>query len=304
MTNSSDIFTIEDEKTKVISLNQLSSSIRIEGKYGDKLATKPVQIWRLITKLQEILSNTGLNYTLDNIYVQKRSSAAFLNDQEKDLGYDKYNAPINRWRFDKAITAIKVNNIKNSEGNPSIAITLNEDGLVVAYGMNVSICSNFSIMGANTILRTYKFSDTPGMPWELMKMKIEKWTTEIEPIFALQTEVMENMKNTEIKDITVTDRVIGDLYQKAILQAYFKGDATPFDTHSLSQFVQESLKQRRQEERFGTIENVWDLYNWGTSVMKPSLIDIGEIANNSHLFSNYLCNEFGIPVPVYDAEEV
>jgi len=98
----------------------------------------------------------------------------------------------------------------------------------------------------------------------------------------------------------IIEKVIGDLYLSAIKQAYFAGDPVPFNTYELSDFVQEAIRQRKDEEK---LTNVWDVYNWGTSIMKPSKVDIGEISENSNIWADYLINEFDLEVPKLEITE-
>lgn len=288
------IFSLEEvqEKAVTIPFGLLSQSIRHEGKYGNSLETKPVQIWNLVDDMKNNLNKNEINYVLGDIFIQKRSSAALLNDSDRNAGYNRYNAPISKWKFDKVIAHITIPNITKPGVNAHIALTLNEQGLTIAYGMNVHVCSNFSVMGGS-VLRTYTYNGQHGTGWDTIQIFLNLWTKNLEQLFKIQSGIMENMQNTTIKDERTVQKIVGILYQNAIRQAYFRGAETPFDTHSLSQFVQEMLRQRKEEEKIG---NVWDLYNWGTSVMKPGIVDIGEISNVSHGYCNFLCNEFGIPV--------
>jgi len=289
--NQTEIFSFEDEKTKEISFENLSNSIRQEGKYGDTLKTKPVQIWTLGKKIMKLMESNSVNYSEDPIYVQKKSSNALLRDADKQAGYKRHYAPIEKWKFDKVIMSYNIPKISNVYGtNARIGITLNDLGVNVAFGMNVVVCSNFSVMGG-TIMRTYKTHRNSAMDWDLMKYKLEKWVGNLDQIFNLQTKIMHNMKSKELKDPEIITDTIGDLYTKAIRSAYFKGEPTPMDTHELSKFTQEMLRQKKEEEK---ISSVWDLYNWGTSIMKPGITDIGNISENSEMFSDYLCQRFDI----------
>ena len=281
-----------DEKATTIPLELLSQSIRHEGKYGNALETKPVQIWNLIDNVRNILEKASMNYSLDDIYVQKRSSAAMLNDADRNAGFNKYHAPISRWKFDKVITSFNMPNISQAGRNAKIGLTLNENGMVVAYGMNVHVCQNFSVLGG-TILRTYSFDKTPASPWEFVKMKVSEWTQNLDQLFRVQNEIASRMQEKEVNDERTIQKVVGILYQNAIRQAYFRGEHTPFDTSSLSQFVQEMIRQRKEEEK---IANVWELYNWGTSVMKPGIVDISDISNTSDSYAKFLMKEFAIDV--------
>ena len=283
---------LEDRAT-TIPFELLSQSIRQEGKLGNILETKPLQIWNLIDHIKNDLVGANINFVPDNIYIQKKSSAALLNDVDRSLGYNRYNAPVNKWKFDKVIAGIDIPNIGSAGVNAKIGITLNDDGIAVAYGMNVHVCQNFNVMGG-TVMRTYTFNRVPGVNWEVMKNMLKTWARNLDQIFKVQSETMLRMQEKEIKDERTIQRVIGTLYTNAIKQAYFKGDYTPFDTHALSQFVQEMVKARKEEEKIST---VWDLYNWGTSVMKPNIIDTGEISNVSNAYSQFLCEDFKIEVP-------
>lgn len=123
---------------------------------------------------------------------------------------------------------------------------------------------------------------------------MRNWISNTHQIWALQNDIMKEMKSYQLlPDLPIIEEIIGDLYVGAIKQAYFKGQPMPFNTHELSDFVQQSIAQRKEEDRMA---NVWDLYNWGTEIMKPGKVDIGEIAINSNRWSNYLIDQFELPV--------
>ena len=181
-----------EERAVTLPYDMLSQSIRHEGKYGNALETKPVQIWNLISDVSELLEKVNINHQREDIYIQKRSSAALLNDADKNAGFNKYYAPINRWRFDKVITSLRMPNIERPGANARIALTLNDFGLSVAFGMHISVCTNFSVLGG-TLLRTYSFNREPGLSWDTMKMKMKSWTQSLEQLFTIQAGIMNNM---------------------------------------------------------------------------------------------------------------
>jgi hypothetical protein len=261
----------------------------------------PVQYWTLYGILQTLLEENNLNYTKEDLIVQANSSRAYLTDIEKSAGYDNKRAPINRWRFDKIISMIQLPNVMAGSGenaenmrNASIGLTVNKEGIMVSFGMNLHVCSNFNVMGGHS-LRSYKFGNNEALAWEMMLHKIKEWIKNINQIWKVQNNIMKQMQEFVLPmDIAVIEELVGDLYLSAIKQAYFKGGYTPFDTHELSNFVKEMIQSRKAEERLST---VWDVYNWGTSIMKPGIVDIGEIANNSGMWSEYLLNRFEMHVP-------
>jgi len=286
------------EKTQVITKDLLSRSIRHEGKYGKMLDTKPIQVWAMLDLIAGILNNHGVNFTPDPIHVQRRASGTYLSDEDRNNGYTKALAPIEKWKFDKAINLIQLPNIYegDNEGvgfarNATIGVTLNELGLSVAFGMNVHECVNFNVYGG-TILRTYSYGGKQGMQWDLMKIKLNDWIGKLDQIWKIHNNIANSFQKAELPSEHVIEEVVGELYINALKAAYYQGPETPFNTHELSEFVQRVIKQRKDEEQIG---NVWDLYNWGTNIMKPGSMDIGEIANNSNLWADHLAGYFNIP---------
>lgn len=298
--NQSEMFGFaKDETTKAIALNDLSQSVRVEGKFGKSLRTRPVQSWYVLQLMHELLESQKINYNAGEIYVQKNNSHIMINDNERNLGFNKESCPINRWLFDKILSIVHIPGIGNQFANAGIAFGFNDNGIELAFGLNVHICRNFSIMGGR-IMRSYKLGSYEATPWELMEHRLKTWMNELEQNCKVEVEIMNRMKSINVPENT-TDRIIGKLYQKAIDQAYFSKDFAPFNVHRMSDFVQEILRRRKEEEK---IANVWDLYNWGTSQMKPGIFDLADINNASSEYSKFLCREFDIETMDLIAEAV
>lgn len=298
------IYEFSTEKVQTISLDLYSQSGRIEGKYGKPLETKPIQVWHLITMLLSMAEKNGLEAKLENIYVAQRDAHATLSDLDRDNGFSQKTAPINRWTFEKTISMIDIHSVEDEEANGRIGITLNKNGLSIAFGMNLHVCENFNVMGG-TVLRAYAHGDEPAMPWEVMQINLNEWMSNLDQLWEVQTQWMESMKACTIsKETPVIEEIFGDLYLRAIHGAYSKqtqgshnyGESlAPFDTNELSKFAQELLRNINPE-----VNNVWDLFNWGTAIMKPETADIGEIANNSNDWANYLVARFKLDIEGFD----
>jgi len=288
-----------------IPMDDLKRSIRREtGLSG--IRSIPVQYWKMYDTVRNLIVDSGKNYQEKPVFVQNNSSKAYLTDEDKAKGYTQKHAPVDRWRFDKIISTIHLPNLRADDGNDTarnaaIGITLNKEGLMVSFGMNLHVCSNFNVMGG-TIMRSFGLNGQEGIPWDVMEFRLKKWISDHEQIWAVQNHIMSAMIQHQLPyNVPVIEEVVGDLYIGALKSAYFKGPQVPFNTYELSDFVQESIKQRRNEDR---IANVWDLYNWGTSIMKPGQMDIGEISANSNIWSDYLINRFELDVPSYEIIEI
>lgn len=289
----------KENKVQSIPFDMLKSSIRRDpGLLG--IRSVPTQFWSMYAIITSMLDERNISYTKGEFHVQQNSSKAYLTDVEKADGYDAKRAPIDRWRHDKIINLIQIPAIQSGIGsdirNAAIGLTLNKEGLTVAFGMNVHECTNFNVLGG-TVLRTYSYDNGRSIetPWELMMHRLKVWIGSIDQIWKVQNQIMDQMKAYQLpKDIPVVEEIVGDLYIRAIRQAYFKGGLTPFDTHELSNFTKEMIQARKTEDR---LASAWDLYNWGTSIMKPGTVDIGEIANNSNLWADYILDRFEMNVP-------
>ena len=74
---------VGDSNVESLTLRQLEQSIRVEGKHGRVLQTRPTQSWNAIAYIIGLLVQSNVNYVLDPVYVQKRNSFPMLNDEEK-----------------------------------------------------------------------------------------------------------------------------------------------------------------------------------------------------------------------------
>ena len=289
----------KEETVKEVTIQQLRQSIRVEGKHGRILQTRPIQSWDVMGFVLGLLTQAGVNHTMEHVYVQKRNSFPMINDQDKALGYNRELCPINKWMFDKMVASFLIPNIGNDLVGGRIGFSFNEDGIQIAFGMNVKVCSNFAILGGQ-IMSTFKRGSQEGYSWQSIEIMAKDWISNLDQKMKVEMDLMTRMIETEISmsDRTL-ERVVGGLYRRAIDQAYGSKITAPFDTAGMSNFVQNINKASGpvRDHVFNAdtdIRNVWDLYNYGTAVMKPGMVDIAEIQNSSHLFADYLFDEFEI----------
>jgi hypothetical protein len=286
---------VEDESTKTIPLTMLEQSIRVEGKHGRVLATRPVQSWTVVAFILGLLEAQEVNYNLESLYVQKRNSFPMLTDDEKKLGYDRSNCPIRKWMFDKVLATIQIPNLGNDLVCARIGMRFSEEGIETAFGLNVRTCSNFAIMGGS-LLHTFKQNGREGQSWESIEYQLKEWTASLDQKMKVEMDIMARMQNAPIS-AGALEFTIGDLYRKAIDQAYISKQPAPFDTAGMSNFVQKMLMKKKdvgahEFNRPVDLNTVWDLYNYGTSVMKPEIMDIAGIQSSSALFAEYLLESF------------
>ena len=288
----------KDEKAKVITFDELSSSIRVEGKYGKTLQTRPSQSWEVFNDMLEAFDRYNIDINHENIYVQKQNSHIMLTQDEKLL-YSKDSAPVSKWLFDSVITSFNVKN-DNIDVNPTFAVSFNPNGICYGYGLNVRVCSNMSILNAKDRISTYGSLNNKATYTELM-YKVDKDVRMLQESFEMNVETMNRMKKYMFSPDETQEAlfsIVGDLYRRAITNAYNPStDLTaPFNTYELSSFTQKRLSKLNAEldgqDVFGDDNSLWDIYNWGTELMKPGTMDISNIIDNSLYYLDFLKNKY------------
>lgn len=280
----------KDEKSKSIPLSLLQQSVRVEDNLGRAYRTRPIQAWSFLTMIVGMLKDAEVGHKVHPIIVRSDSSGVALNDVDRaDNKYSKAMCPINKWIFDQLITKVDIPHVGDDAVNGTIALSYTNRGISVAFGLNVRICDNLCIMGGQQ-MRTYKFAGDEALGWDSMKIQLRDWINNIDQRLGIEWEIMNRMQAREINDEVAIDQTIGKLYQEAVRWRYGKGPQAPFDISGMSTFVQ-NMQNKHGRER---LENVWDLYNWGTEVMKPDLERLENLTESNRLYADFLCREFAI----------
>ncbi len=283
----------EDVKTTTVPLEVLRCSKMILGKGEVPVRNRPVQSWELIQQCAEAAINANLSYELGPIYIQRGSSYRVVTKEEREK-YNETNMPASKWLFDKIITSLQFHHKDDiPETNPAVVISYHEKGITLAWGLHVSCCSNFNIYGGECL---YTFGvEEQKESYESVMIRFKDWLARFEEMRAKEIAIKNRFQNTQITNRDVLDTIIGALYQAAIKQAYFRGEKTPFTINDMSTFVQAILTEQKEKAEEGEetfLVTLDDLYNLGTSIMKPGIIDIADIAECSKLFSEFLQERF------------
>lgn len=272
-----------DKQTKVsnIQLEVLSESIQLKNAGTNNPGpTRPLQSWELIAAIQGMLDKTGIKYTPEPIWVEKRNSKRILTSNE-EKEFNEKNTPANKWLFDNVVTQFNMPGTKDL--NPSIGMSFNKKGIQVVWGTNVMVCSNMCVFGDN-VISTYGAQRTPfGKQMQLL----EYWISKMDAMFADDVKIIDDMKTVPVSSERLSQS-IGSLYQKAIEKAYSPkaGLVAPINTSTLSIIVQDMLKAESQ------IDTVWDFYNVGTAVIKPGNFNLEDIIPTNKAWGDFLREEF------------
>jgi hypothetical protein len=267
-----------------LSLLAQSSMIRSAGS-NNPGNTRPLQSWELIQNIQEMIDKAGHTFEQKDIWVQERSSTRILTNQEMQV-YKPDNTPIERWMFDHVLTKIDLAPAFHDNGkSPAIAVSFTKQGIKVAFGMNVHVCSNLCIYGDNYI-STY---GNNRMPFAKQMDILQFWINMVEEKFQDDLRTTATMQMHEVDGVWVRETV-GDLYMKAIAKAYPKTASkdlvSPVNTGQLSVMIQKMNVE--------DVKSVWDFYNAGTAIIKENNMFLEDVLDVNIAWGKYLAEKVAV----------
>ena len=286
----------EKEKVGTVSLNYLRNSSMILDSRGNPMRTRPVQSWELIDDVLEIIDDNKINFTPDPIYMDRNSATKRMTREERKL-YNDSNTPIRYWVFNDLLTRFIFPSTGDDDNDGSLAVSFNNSGIQVAFGMNVKICKNMCILGGN-ILRSY---GNNKIEYSEILNNIRKWVSNLEQFVTVEMNIMKKLQqyviwskqvDGEDQYMKIEDQIIGNIYKNAVYQNYIDiKNQTAINQHNSSRFCQSLLKKRDsiiQDEEF----TAWDLYNIGTNILKPGNLDTKLIIDNCYMWIIQLSSMF------------
>lgn len=281
-----DIFKFEEnERSRAIPLELLEKSVSLEDAQGGFPKTRPIESWDFFRKITSIIADSGKEAKLSPIFVDARSSHRYLTKEEKQE-FNKDNTPINKWGFDRCIARFSFP-IEGEDYFPSIGMSFNENGLEVCWGLNVLICKNMSIFGFSNMLRTYVRGGEERSSLEEIQLKLIEWMKNFDQKFSIDREIVHGFMESKVEFGTET--LIGQLYKEAIEQSYYRGQA-PFDTYGVSTITRKIIDNKIEIRGM----NGWDLYNFGTELMKPKVMGTKDIWPNTIIWTNFVLSMLGL----------
>ena len=282
------IFSFGENSVAEVPYEMLQQSKMILNPKGEPVKSRPVQSWELITDVVERFRKIGIKHEISPIYVQRAGSHQVLTREERAM-YNETNTPIDKWLFDKLITEIKLIDYSNQDGTSTIAISFNDRGIHIAWGFNVRTCSNLSIFGSDDSIKTY---GDDKRNYQDMILNLDNYLLKADEKSKFNMQIMDRMKEMKISGRKALNECVGGLYRSAVRQAYIDSKTeAPFNITTMSKFTQ-SLENNYQKLKDDS--SVWNLYNFGTDIIKPANVDITRILEDNKNWGAYIMNHFGL----------
>ena len=248
--------------------------------------------YQLFDRVAEIVEKGNLNFHVEKIYAADNKNKVLPGVTVLPFAQEKYGMGSLESHILRRVTGkISITNFQDEESNGSLAISFHQQGVQIAFGQNVKICSNMSIFGENLI---YSYGQN-GMPIDKMFNVVSDWVSNFEEMRAYDTKLMNAMKNILIEPEKALPELIGNLQIEAVNAAYRKSNLIPpLNISQISQFTKNALD--KVEELKGGMTSLWQLYNLATELHKPGATDFPNILPANKNFGNFIIRNYNLGI--------
>jgi len=195
----------DDVKVIDLTLDELRATADYQG--GSK---HEVSHHQLFSDVIEDLENRGYVARVDKLHVSKTGIKPPTPREVERKGY-KSVYDITGTIVNNCIGRIAVDgeDFSNDKTHTEIAISYNKQGIALAMGQHVNICSNMNIFGGQMI-QNY---GSQGMPFLRMLEILSSWIQNMRKYRKRDMEILKALQSTEIDPIVEVDTVVGNLHR-------------------------------------------------------------------------------------------
>jgi len=265
---------LKDEHIKDMTIEDLKMTLTEEDLSGRK--SKIITHYDLIPKLENMLLEKGYTLGKNEIIVAKKG----LRRLPKLDPTDEY--VLDSILVKNLVSSFNISSLENEEMNMRIGLSYNDRGVALAFGTNIKVCSNMTIIGAKNMIYSY---GPNKVPFDKFMELAQKNINELDETFKFYNETIMSLKG---KLATKDDlfNIIGKLEHLAVQNAYVDTKiAAPLNIGETSSFTKELIKANA----FGNeINTLWDVFNVGTAVLTHSELNVHNKWQSLAAFGNFM----------------
>ena len=268
-----------EELVATIDVDTLEETASLELAYGGLPKNRPVEHHQCIRQIKSILEKTGNEVVENPIYISKRHAARVNYKGAVE------QCPIENYLCQRLVTKIDLKGT-SKEYSTSIGISYTEKGIQLAYGMNVWVCSNLNVFGGEM----YQTFGSDKLEYntliEVLESKIENHQHWLDKYI----EYTELLKAHKIGEKELND-IFGRLIQSATEYNTNRAAVAPMNITQVVRTIEESHKS--ETNPLSTDNNLWDVMQWGTSILKPKTNDMATLLPHTNKWSNFVLDYSG-----------
>ncbi len=287
------IFDFQKNNIEVLDLETLRKTHKENDIYGNPL--RGVYHYQVINRIADICRNSGLDYTIEEIFAAKNNSrqnpgVVVLPQVEAIHGTNSVEAHILR----RVYTTIRINDRETPEMTSNIVIAYHQEGIQLAFGPCVKICHNQCILNKERIASNYGADKVTD---EQLFESVENWMSNFFEYRETDLRILQQMKEVNCTQNDVY-QLIGLLTSLRV--AHDCDNSTlrnevktyPLTQSQISQFTQDYLEKAQETSTF----SLWDIYNIATELYKPGKTDIPNLITQNFALMEVLTDRYSLQI--------
>lgn len=239
------------------------------------------QLW---CQIGELLEKRNIRYQIEPIAATDSKNkvmpgVSILPAMEEKYGKNSLQSHLLR----RVIGKITLPEFSDQDNGSGLAINFHQQGIDIAYGMNVWVCGNLNIFG-DTFISTYGKGSVPlSKVFEI----ISDWTYQLSEFRKTDLTVVEQFKQKYLEHQIAVPSLVGKLAMMAVKSAYVDTKLiAPLNIGQVSTFTRNLLT--KHERTLHQDISVWELMNLATDIIKPGKMNVQEILHQSHAIATSL----------------
>lgn len=285
------IFDFQKNNIEILDLETLRKTHKENDIYGNPL--RGVYHYQVINRIADICRNSGLDYTVEEIFAAKNNSrqnpgVVVLPQVEAIHGTNSVEAHILR----RVYTTIRINDRDTPEMTSNIVIAYHQEGIQIAFGPCVKICHNQCILNKERIASNYGADKVTD---EQLFESVGNWMSNFFEYRETDLRILQKMKEInctqndvyQLIGLLTSLRVAHDC-DNSILRNEVK--TYPLTQSQISQFTQDYLEKAQET----TVFSLWDIYNIATELYKPGKTDIPNLIPQNFALMEVLSDRYSL----------
>jgi len=266
---------LSKNKTFELTLEQLRETVD-ETSMGNK-SFNGIQHHVLIDTIAELSDKHGLVPELKAVVCQDTGGTAKPGISRVQMAVEKYGVEDHRSLIVRRLYTSLMYKTRDEHQVMGIGLTYTQEGIVLAIGPQVEICSNWCIYGYDQIASTYGPNRVAG---DKLLDVYRGWMENYPAISEQKMKMMELMKAIEVQP-HMAEQFFGRLQLARVghdSQTRKQEWVYPMNQTQINTYAENYLRQLREYDTAnGDNMNLWEFYNLGTEIMKPNTMELGNL---------------------------
>lgn len=258
------------DKREVLTLPELSATVD-ESLIGG--SDRRMRHADFIGEIVQMLEKGNIKHEVEPLHVRmggpsNMPNITFIQNVAKNYSGER---PLEAHLIRNLAGKIQINELSDELSNQALAFSFNQNGIQLAYGMNVHACSNLCVWGENVM---YSYGKHKHPINEIFSI-LGDWLQLLDKKRAVDLEYMNKLAGIEAGHPDVL-RLMGELLveaNKKNMKEFVNSESVaPLNDTQVSAFAKDYVRKFQKIDKI-KVENMWDVYNIGTALLRPDRVN-------------------------------